>query len=77
MMRLLGILLLLAPASVNGQQLLDRIVARHPDNEALISRHQGLRYSYAALQAEELERGEEEDHDGRRDIGGPAAGGLP
>jgi fatty-acyl-CoA synthase len=29
--------------------LFDQIVARYPDNEALVSRHQGLRYSYRAL----------------------------
>jgi fatty-acyl-CoA synthase len=29
--------------------LFDRIVARHPDNEALVSRHQGLRYTYGQL----------------------------
>jgi fatty-acyl-CoA synthase len=31
--------------------MLDQVVARHPDNEALVSRHQGLRYTYQALQA--------------------------
>src|SRR5438105_1551601 len=30
----------------------DRTVARFPDREALISRHQGLRYTWAQLQAE-------------------------
>jgi fatty-acyl-CoA synthase len=29
--------------------LFDQIVARYPDNEALVSRHQGLRYSYRSL----------------------------
>ena len=29
--------------------LFDQIVARYPENEALVSRHQGLRYSYRAL----------------------------
>jgi fatty-acyl-CoA synthase len=29
--------------------LFDQIVARYPHNEALVSRHQGLRYSYRAL----------------------------
>jgi fatty-acyl-CoA synthase len=32
--------------------LFDRTVARHPDHEALVSRHQGLRYTYRQLQAE-------------------------
>ncbi len=32
--------------------LFDRTVARYPDNEALVSRHQGLRYTYRALQDE-------------------------
>ena len=32
--------------------MFDQIVARYPDHEALVSRHQGLRYSYAQLQAE-------------------------
>jgi fatty-acyl-CoA synthase len=33
-------------------EMFDQIVARHPDQEALIARHQGLRYSYHQLQAE-------------------------
>ncbi len=32
--------------------LFDHIVAAHGDREALVARHQGLRYTYAALQAE-------------------------
>ena len=28
--------------------MFDRTVARYPDNEALVSRHQGLRYTYRA-----------------------------
>jgi len=32
--------------------VLDQAVARFPDNEALVSRHQGLRYTYRQLQAE-------------------------
>src|SRR6266487_1630450 len=32
--------------------LFDQTVARFPDNDALISRHQALRYSYRALQGE-------------------------
>ena len=32
--------------------LFDRTVARYPDNEALVSRHQSLRYTYRALQDE-------------------------
>ena len=32
--------------------LFDRTVARYPDHEALVSRHQGLRYTYRALQDE-------------------------
>jgi len=32
--------------------VLDQAVARFPDSEALVSRHQGLRYSYRQLQAE-------------------------
>jgi fatty-acyl-CoA synthase len=32
--------------------LFDRVAARHPDHEALVSRHQGLRYTYAQLRAE-------------------------
>jgi fatty-acyl-CoA synthase len=32
-------------------QCLDRIAAAYPDRDALVSRHQGLRYSYAALHA--------------------------
>ena len=32
--------------------MFDQIVARYPDHEALVSRHQGLRHSYAQLQAE-------------------------
>jgi fatty-acyl-CoA synthase len=32
--------------------LFDQTVARYPDNEALVSRHQGLRYTYRQLQAE-------------------------
>jgi len=32
--------------------MFDRTAARHPDNEALVSRHQGLRYTYRQLQAE-------------------------
>jgi fatty-acyl-CoA synthase len=32
--------------------LFDQIVARYPDHPALVSRHQGLRYSYAQLKAE-------------------------
>jgi fatty-acyl-CoA synthase len=32
--------------------MFDRIAARHADNEALVSRHQGLRYTYAQLQTE-------------------------
>jgi fatty-acyl-CoA synthase len=32
--------------------MFDQIVARYPDNEALVSRHQGLRYTYRALQAQ-------------------------
>jgi fatty-acyl-CoA synthase len=32
--------------------MFDAVVARYPDREALVSRHQGLRYSYAELQAE-------------------------
>ncbi|WP_097461284.1 AMP-binding protein [Mangrovitalea sediminis] len=31
--------------------LFDRTVANHPENDALISRHQGLRYTYRELQA--------------------------
>ena len=31
--------------------LFDQIVARYPENEALVSRHQGLRYSYRELKA--------------------------
>jgi fatty-acyl-CoA synthase len=29
--------------------LFDRVAARHPDNEAVVSRHQGLRYTYRQL----------------------------
>jgi fatty-acyl-CoA synthase len=32
--------------------MFDRIAAQYPDNEALVSRHQGLRYTYRALRAE-------------------------
>jgi fatty-acyl-CoA synthase len=32
--------------------MFDQIVARYPDNEALVSRHQGLRYTYRQLRAE-------------------------
>jgi fatty-acyl-CoA synthase len=32
--------------------MFDAVAARHPDNEALVSRHQGLRYTYAQLKAE-------------------------
>jgi fatty-acyl-CoA synthase len=32
--------------------LFDRTVARYPDNEALVSRHQGLRYTYRQLRVE-------------------------
>jgi fatty-acyl-CoA synthase len=32
--------------------MFDETVARFPDNEALVSRHQGLRYTYRQLQAE-------------------------
>ena len=35
--------------------MFDAIVARHGDNEALVSRHQGLRYTYRRL-AEEVDR---------------------
>jgi fatty-acyl-CoA synthase len=35
--------------------MFDRIVLRYPDNEALISRHQGLRYTYRRLR-EEVDR---------------------
>jgi fatty-acyl-CoA synthase len=30
--------------------MFDQIVERYPDNEALVSRHQDLRYSYRQLQ---------------------------
>jgi fatty-acyl-CoA synthase len=33
-------------------EMFDQIVAQHPDQEALVVRHQGLRYTYAQLQAE-------------------------
>jgi fatty-acyl-CoA synthase len=33
-------------------EMFDQIVARHPDHEALIVRHQGLRYTYGQLQGE-------------------------
>lgn len=33
-------------------ELFDEIVARYPNNEALVSRHQGLRYTYQELAAE-------------------------
>ena len=33
-------------------EMFDQIVARYPDQEALIVRHQGLRYTYRQLQAE-------------------------
>jgi fatty-acyl-CoA synthase len=32
--------------------MFDQIVARYPDQEALIVRHQGLRYTYRQLQVE-------------------------
>ena len=32
--------------------MFDRTTARYPDNEALVSRHQNLRYTYKQLQAE-------------------------
>src|SRR5262249_34398425 len=32
--------------------MFDRIAAQHPGNEALVSRHQGLRYTYAELKVE-------------------------
>ena len=32
--------------------MFDQTVARFPDNEALVSRHQGLRYTYRQLQVE-------------------------
>ncbi|HVQ76119.1 MAG TPA: AMP-binding protein [Candidatus Binatia bacterium] len=32
--------------------MFDRISSRHPDNEALVSRHQGLRYTYRELRVE-------------------------
>ena len=32
--------------------LFDQIVAQYPDNEALVSRHQGLRYTYRELKAQ-------------------------
>lgn len=35
--------------------MFDGIAARHPDNEALVSRHQGLRYTYRQLR-EEVDR---------------------
>ena len=35
--------------------MLDQVVERYPDNEALVSRHQGLRYSYHELR-EEVDR---------------------
>ena len=31
---------------------LEATAARHPDQEALVARHQGLRYTYAQLNAE-------------------------
>ena len=38
---------------------LERTVARFPDHEALVSRHQGVRYTYAELDAavDEIARG--------------------
>jgi fatty-acyl-CoA synthase len=32
--------------------MFDETVARFPDNEALVSRHQGLRYTYRQLQVQ-------------------------
>ena len=32
--------------------LLERVAAEHPDHEALVSRHQGIRLTYAELDAE-------------------------